>query len=60
MPQISRREAAELGERKYQGKTCKRGHDGLRYTANGLCVQCARESTQRAREQIRQLLQAAK
>lgn len=32
---------------KYQGKPCKRGHDGMRYTRTGICVQCALEASVR-------------
>lgn len=35
-----RRAAAARGERKYIGKPCKHGHEGLRYTRNDNCVEC--------------------
>lgn len=37
----TRREAADAGESKYYtGKPCKNGHDGMRYTASGICCKC--------------------
>ena len=37
----TRREAAEAGESKYYtGRPCKNGHDGMRYTASGICCAC--------------------
>jgi 5-methylcytosine-specific restriction endonuclease McrA len=37
------------GQVTFFGKVCRHGHDGLRYTKNGICVHCAREkaATQR-------------
>lgn len=37
----SAREAARLsGQKKYIGKPCKHGHDGVRYTSTADCVEC--------------------
>jgi hypothetical protein len=37
----SRKEAKAIGERFYcDGKACKHGHRGLRYSSNGACLQC--------------------
>lgn len=33
----------ETGALKYYGKPCGRGHDGLRYARNGVCVDCNKE-----------------
>lgn len=37
----AKRAAERAGEVAYQGGPCKRGHNGMRYVSNGLCVQCA-------------------
>lgn len=29
------------GRSKYQGAKCRRGHSGIRYTLNKVCVECA-------------------
>lgn len=46
-------DAAIMGQRTYQGKPCRHGHQGLRYTVNSSCVECtkarARADRQRAR-----------
>ena len=34
----------------YQGKKCKYGHDGVRYTSSGQCVICERERAVRNRK----------
>ena len=30
-------------KKKYKGKSCKNGHNGIRYKSTGACVECARE-----------------
>lgn len=35
-----KQEAIAAGRNKYQGKPCKHGHNGLRYTRNHSCVEC--------------------
>lgn len=38
---MTRKEALEMKLRKYNtGKSCKRGHNGWRYTNTGACIQC--------------------
>ena len=37
---MTRAEAAAQGQRRYEGNPCKLGHEGERYTSNGLCVEC--------------------
>jgi hypothetical protein len=32
--------ARAAGERKFNGSRCKHGHDGVRYTSTGQCVEC--------------------
>ena len=46
-----------MSSKTYQGKPCKRGHDGLRYIDNHGCVTCAREraSTPAARARHKEL-----
>ena len=39
----TKREAKESGSTMYRGTSCKRGHDGLRQTTNGMCMQCIAE-----------------
>ena len=36
----ARQGARERGERYYMGASCPRGHNGLRYVSNGVCVEC--------------------
>ena len=44
----SRSEAKRLGSKYYfTGKECKRGHNEIRITADGRCVQCSREYASR-------------
>lgn len=38
---MTRKEAIAAGEKRYQGKPCPVGHNGLRYTSSGSCVECA-------------------
>ncbi|MDW9650821.1 hypothetical protein GOB33_22315 [Sinorhizobium meliloti] len=39
-PNEAKRVAKENGERYFQGAVCPHGHDGLRWTHNGACVEC--------------------
>ena len=39
-PKRIRLDAQIAGEKYYQGKPCRNGHDGMRYTSNGQCCQC--------------------
>lgn len=55
--QISPRvEAAKARLKKYQGEPCSRGHDGVRYTSTGSCVDCAKLATASNNDRIRKLL----
>lgn len=36
----SRQNAIKNGSLTYQGKRCPRGHDGIRYTSSGNCIEC--------------------
>lgn len=38
----NRLEAYNNGEKRYYGKPCKHGHDGLRYVYNTNCVECVK------------------
>ena len=38
-----RRRAEANGQLKYAGTPCKHGHDGIRYSKNGTCVECQSE-----------------
>jgi 5-methylcytosine-specific restriction endonuclease McrA len=40
----TRQAAQRAGRTKHQGALCKRGHDGLRWTASGNCVECTKAS----------------
>lgn len=41
----TRQEAAEKGYRFFNtGKSCKNGHNPLRYTSTGICVKCCKEN----------------
>ncbi len=40
-PKRIRLDAQIAGEKYYQGKPCKYGHDGLRYTSNAKCILCS-------------------
>ena len=48
--------AAERGETKYQGRECAQRHGGLRYTSNGVCVECMKDKSNARRDKIRELL----
>lgn len=48
--------AAKRGEIKYQGRQCQANHDGIRYTSNGLCVECVKEKAKTRQDAIRNLL----
>jgi len=42
---MNRKEAQAAGGKVYSGKSCKRGHSGIRYTSNWACVECHKESS---------------
>ena len=48
--------AAKAGETKYIGRECHAKHGGLRYTSNGICVECMKEKATARQERIRDLL----
>ena len=39
-PDLAKMAAREAGISKFQGRPCKHGHDGLRYSSTGNCVEC--------------------
>lgn len=53
---LNRSDAKAAGLTHFQGTTCRRGHDGLRFTCTGNCVQCLSITSKaryaRKREQI--------
>jgi hypothetical protein len=56
-----RLEAADRGETTYRSeRACKRGHDPLRYTADGQCVACCTDRSRARAEAIRQRLAAGR
>ena len=54
-----RLEAAKNGERRYQGKPCKKCGDTLRYTINSACVACTLKAKEKDASTIRELLAKA-
>lgn len=38
----------------YHGKPCKKGHNGIRYTCNGYCVECNKEKSKLSRKRLAQ------
>ena len=48
--------AAEKGEKTYQGRQCVSNHGGLRYTSNGICVECMKAKSNARRDKVRELL----
>lgn len=40
---MKRREAKAAGLKYFRSSSCLRGHDNLRYTSDGKCVQCAKD-----------------
>lgn len=48
--------AAERGEKTYQGKDCEGAHGGLRYTSNGVCIECMKAKSTARRDKVRELL----
>jgi hypothetical protein len=45
---MKRREAKALGLEKYNtGKPCRNGHLADRYTCNGVCLECYKDTVQR-------------
>lgn len=46
-PNWKKGEAQELGERYFHGAMCPAGHDGLRWTHNGACVECTTNAARR-------------
>lgn len=51
-----RLQAAQRGEKRYQGKACDAHPDAFRYTSNGACVECTRERRAGSQDAIRELL----
>lgn len=48
--------AAKRGEIKYKGRECALNHGGIRYTSNGICVECMKAKSTARQEKIRELL----
>jgi hypothetical protein len=53
-------QAIQAGDSQYQGKSCKRGHDGRRYVLTRNCVQCEAERKRTERQTVREAREAAK
>lgn len=59
--ELTRQEALESGATRYTPtRPCKRGHNALRYTASGACVECDREQRERLMAKYREKREAAK
>lgn len=50
-PDPSKLAARAAGQMKFQGSRCKYGHNGIRYTSTGQCVDCIPMYRQRDKEQ---------
>lgn len=48
-----RLQAAKRGEIKYLGRECHAKHGGIRYTSNGVCVECMKEKAKTRIDAIR-------
>lgn len=48
--------AATKGEIKYLGRECAQAHGGIRYTSNGICVECMKAKATARQDKIRDLL----
>lgn len=58
---MKRKTAKELGLVHYfTGKACPKGHVGMRYTANGVCVDCASIQSKEWRENNPERYQAGR
>ena len=61
MPNLSKRECAQLGRITYLGRACRHGHgnaDGLseRYILNSACTACVKKSAAKRREAFREII----
>lgn len=52
LPALSRKEAIRRCLETYHGNVCKNGHNGLRYSFNGQCVEC-RKSNKKLRDAMK-------
>lgn len=51
---MTRTEAARKGLTFYSsGKSCKHGHDAVRYTCNGICVECNKANNSKLTKELR-------
>jgi hypothetical protein len=50
----NRKRAMAKGARFYRGSPCLRGHDGLRFTQDGTCVECSRTYRARAPRAVKE------
>ncbi len=55
-----RLKAAQQGEHRYHGKPCRACRETERFVANGNCVACAAQHSQKYREKIRELIKKAR
>ena len=51
-----RLQAAKRGEIKYRGRECHANHGGIRYTSNGICVECMKGKAKARVDKVRELL----
>jgi hypothetical protein len=54
-----RLEAAQKGEKIFEGRLCKHGHGARRYTSNGACVECIAARAEVRQNAIRDALREA-
>jgi hypothetical protein len=52
--------AATKGEVHYEGSPCRNCGSTLRYVSTGQCVACVKTKTESRREEIRELIRAAR
>lgn len=49
---LQRLEARKQGDKTFQGRDCRKGHGGMRFTSNGACVECTAEGQRKRRGTI--------
>lgn len=60
-PIVSRNEAIRAGLFKYNtGKPCQRGHESLRYTSTGQCIECSARRTRSVTVELHEKRRAAR
>ena len=55
MRKTARLLAASRGEKKYEGKKCRRAHSGLRYVSSNACVECSQIAQANLQQKLRWL-----